>query len=69
MYVCICEAVTEKDIQRTLDGGCNTVECVASSCGAGGSCGSCQGRIQRMIDARRGRRKSLRRVELPLAAK
>lgn len=41
MYVCICAAVTETELQECIDGGARTVEEVGDACGAGTGCGGC----------------------------
>jgi bacterioferritin-associated ferredoxin len=50
MYVCICRAVTDKQVKATIQAGATTVEEVARACGAGGDCGGCQGMIDEMIE-------------------
>lgn len=41
MYVCVCNGVTDKDIQREVDAGCETMSELTMRTGAGASCGSC----------------------------
>ncbi len=41
MYVCVCNGVTDKDIQREVDAGCTSVSELTMRTGAGASCGSC----------------------------
>jgi bacterioferritin-associated ferredoxin len=41
MYVCICAAVTETELQACIAGGARTVEEVGDACGAGTGCGGC----------------------------
>ena len=52
MYVCVCRAVTDKQVERVIDGGAASVEEVTRACGAGGDCGGCRGRIGDMIEER-----------------
>ncbi len=51
MYVCICRAVTEREIQAAIEGGATTVEAVTQACCAGDDCGACHGAIEEMIEA------------------
>ena len=67
MYVCICNAVTASEVRCVIEGGARTVEAVTAACRAGGGCGSCTGRIERMIDEGAGARTRHAR-HLPLVA-
>ena len=51
MYVCVCRAVTEREIQEAIEGGARTVEAVTQACCAGDDCGSCHPYIEEMIEA------------------
>jgi bacterioferritin-associated ferredoxin len=51
MYVCVCFAVTDKQVESAIDGGAKTVEEVTRACRAGGDCGSCHGMIETMIES------------------
>ncbi len=53
MYVCVCFAVTDKEVQRAIDDGAETREEVTRACKAGGDCGSCHRRIEKMIEETR----------------
>ncbi|TSE00685.1 (2Fe-2S)-binding protein [Skermania sp. ID1734] len=50
MYVCICRAVTEKEVAEVVDAGARTVDDVGERCGAGTGCGSCKERICAILD-------------------
>ena len=41
MYVCVCNGVTDKDIQREVEAGCETIGDLTMRTGAGANCGSC----------------------------
>jgi len=41
MYVCVCHAVTDADLDATIDAGARTEQQVAERCGAGTGCGMC----------------------------
>jgi bacterioferritin-associated ferredoxin len=52
MYVCVCLAVTDKEVAEAIDSGADNVDAVTRACGAGGDCGSCHAMIGEMIDQR-----------------
>ncbi len=41
MYVCICNAVTESDIEKAVNQGCNSLRQLEDHTGASSQCGSC----------------------------
>lgn len=41
MYVCSCEAVTDRTIKAAIASGARTIEDIAARCGAGARCGGC----------------------------
>lgn len=49
MYVCICNAVTEDDVNGCMASGCATAKEVKAACGLKPGCGSCTKRIHRMV--------------------
>ena len=52
MWVCVCHAVTDREVNAAIDGGAATRDAVTTSCGAGGDCGACHHMIEQMIEAR-----------------
>ena len=52
MYVCVCRAVTDKEVAAAIEGGAHSVEAVTRACGAGGDCGACRGQIEDMLEER-----------------
>ena len=54
MIVCVCQGVCDRTIERLLLLGADTVEALASRCGAGTDCGACQPFLTEMIEERRG---------------
>jgi len=50
MYVCVCLAVSEREVQEVIGSGATTREAVTRACGAGGDCGACHGMIATMIE-------------------
>ncbi|MCP5145095.1 MAG: (2Fe-2S)-binding protein [Gammaproteobacteria bacterium] len=42
MYVCICNAVTESDIEREIAAGATTLECLQARLNISTCCGSCR---------------------------
>ena len=65
MYVCICRAVTDRDVAKAIDAGAETVPEVTRACRAGGDCGACHGQIEDMI-AERTPCEERRLVQLPV---
>jgi bacterioferritin-associated ferredoxin len=49
MYICICHAVTERELREAIAAGARTEEAVGVHCGAGTSCGTCLERIGDML--------------------
>lgn len=41
MYVCVCNAVTESDIEKAVNQGCNSLRQLEDKTGAASQCGSC----------------------------
>jgi bacterioferritin-associated ferredoxin len=61
MYVCICSAVTEREVRDAIERGARTVDAVARACCAGDDCGGCRGVIEEMIEEH-----AARAVRLPM---
>jgi bacterioferritin-associated ferredoxin len=68
MYVCICRAVTDKEVNAAIDAGAETVEAVTAACCAGGDCGACHGIIEEMIEERLETREGVKRLPVVRAA-
>ena len=52
MFVCVCHAVTDRDIHEAVDGGVDHVDQLGELCGAGTCCGSCRSTAQELIESR-----------------
>lgn len=50
MYVCICHAVTDSDLEAEIGAGARTEDEIGERCRAGTSCGSCVDRICEMLE-------------------
>jgi bacterioferritin-associated ferredoxin len=50
MYVCVCLAVTDKEVDAAIADGAHTRAAVTGACRAGGDCGACHGMIEAMIE-------------------
>jgi bacterioferritin-associated ferredoxin len=50
MFVCVCLAVTEAEVDAAIAGGAHTREAVTRLCRAGGDCGACHGMIDQKIE-------------------
>lgn len=50
MYVCVCKAVTDKQLLQAIDQGACTRRKIMQCTGAGGVCGKCTQSIKALID-------------------
>lgn len=65
MYVCICSAVTEREVKAAIEAGACTVDAVARACCAGDDCGGCRGIIEEMIEDHAARARGVRLPMVP----
>ena len=49
MYVCICNAVTDRDIMKAIDEGVSTVEGLGDALNVGTCCGRCKSCAEGLI--------------------
>ncbi len=49
MYVCICSAVTDKDIKHATNSGACSMKDLRSSLSVGTSCGKCSGHAKGLL--------------------
>jgi bacterioferritin-associated ferredoxin len=49
MIVCVCRAVCERTVRKTIEQGACSVEEIGEACRAGTSCGSCVPAIAEML--------------------
>ena len=55
MYVCLCNAVTDRQISHALrSGGCQDIEDVSRELGVGTGCGGCLAYTEALIEDHRG---------------
>ena len=50
MYVCHCEAVSDRAVNAAISSGARCIEDVTERCRAGGGCGSCHDVLQALLD-------------------
>ena len=50
MYVCVCLAVSETEVDAAIAGGAHTRAAVTKVCRAGGDCGACHTMIEDKIE-------------------
>lgn len=50
MYVCICKAVSEKDVLHAIEKGVRTLKEIQKNCGAGTDCGACCSKVNAILD-------------------
>lgn len=51
MYVCVCRAVTDRDITEAAQRGISSIEELSNVTGVGTDCGACQQRACQMLSA------------------
>jgi bacterioferritin-associated ferredoxin len=56
MYVCICNAVTERQIRLAVDEGATTLASLSARLGVATGCGKCARMAREIIDARESER-------------
>lgn len=52
MFVCVCKAITDREIHEAVDSGIDHVDQLEELCGVGTGCGTCRHTAQELIDAR-----------------
>jgi bacterioferritin-associated ferredoxin len=62
MYVCICNGVTDHDINQAVEAGCRSVAELTMRTGAGATCGSCLELAAQLMDKAR----AVRDLPLPV---
>jgi bacterioferritin-associated ferredoxin len=65
MYVCICNAVTERQVREAAAEGVRTLTDLTFRTGCAGTCGSCAEHAEAVLREARG---TIALVNLPLAA-
>ena len=55
MILCICQAVTDREIDAAIRNGARSLADISRVSGAGGDCGCCKGVIEQWIDRACGR--------------
>lgn len=52
MYVCVCNAVTDRAIYRAIDRGADSFDQLVDELGVATGCGSCESAVRQMIAER-----------------
>ena len=52
MYVCVCRAITDTEIEAAVDGGLNDLSQLEEHFGVGTGCGACRETAQNLINQR-----------------
>jgi bacterioferritin-associated ferredoxin len=50
MILCVCRAVTDREVDAAVRRGAQSVDAVGACCGAGTDCGACRDAIQERIE-------------------
>jgi bacterioferritin-associated ferredoxin len=49
MIVCLCKAVSDRQIRAAIQRGADTLDAVQRTCGAGAGCGACRKEVGRIL--------------------
>jgi len=71
VLVCLCHAVSDRDLDTMVEQGCSTVSQLSRRCGAGADCGACVRDLARGIRQRKRRasESDCEAMDLALAAR
>ena len=50
MYICVCKAVTDTQIQTAIDDGMNTHKALHQCLGVGTGCGKCNRHVRELVN-------------------
>lgn len=50
MYICVCKAVTDRQIQTAIDDGLNTHKQLNQCFGVGSGCGKCNRHVNELVN-------------------
>lgn len=53
MFVCICSAVSDRQVERAIQEGAHSLDALAGKTGAGACCGSCRPLLLDIIEQQR----------------
>ena len=53
MYICICNAVTEREVRECASAGCSSLGKLQAELGVGACCGRCRPAAQEILDEHR----------------
>ncbi len=69
MYICICNAITDKDIRRAAEAGATDLWALQAELGVATGCGSCRETASEiLLDARKQRQAAQPQVYVPAIA-
>ena len=69
MYVCICNAITDKEIRRAAEAGARDLWALQAELGVASGCGSCKEVASEILhDVRRQRRVAIPQIYTPAIA-
>ena len=53
MYICLCNAITERDVRECVRRGCCSMDALSMELGVGTSCGKCRPVAKEILDETR----------------
>ena len=51
MYICVCNALTDKQVETAITSGCRRPDDIYSQCGTKPQCGRCAERMLELLEA------------------
>ncbi|MEZ4741742.1 MAG: (2Fe-2S)-binding protein [Bdellovibrionota bacterium] len=49
MYICLCQALTERQVRQHIESGAQSLHDVQKKCAAGKSCGACVTKLKMLL--------------------
>lgn len=65
MYICICQAITDRQINKAIDAGIDSMDQLRDTLGVASCCGSCETDAEALIQASRSTEPSIYRPGVP----
>ena len=50
MILCVCQSVTDREVEAAIRNGARSLSDVSRACGAGTDCGCCQGVLEQRLE-------------------
>jgi bacterioferritin-associated ferredoxin len=50
MIICLCEGVSEREVNQAIKEGARSIRDIRRACGAGGGCGGCHDQLLELLE-------------------